>query len=216
MYINLQKVKKQLKRGDLELLCAIKQLDTDYLIEEYWFEAFERFKSLDFITEVKTKKKGEHPYKALRLTEKAKKLLISISYEGAVDDESENIGNWLIKVYLKKAGGIVKNKTELKRRIMWFKTVTGIKGNFLAVLIQCSLNDMYDSESEQSFYDFKKDNPRAILSNMAENLFWTAPNNYARNYTIADSPLYRYFEDNEEYVKEAWVKYLNEDGSRKE
>lgn len=215
MYINLKQVNKYLQRGDLELLCAIKQGDTEYLIETYWLDEKKRFEELDLITEVKTKKKGEHPYKALRLTEKAKKMLISMSFEGSCDEETETLGNWIINTYKNKAGGIVKNKIELKRRLQWYKTITGINGNFLALLIQCAMNDTYDPECGQSFYDYKKDNPRGILSNMGENLMWTPPNNFARKYTLVDSTLYRYYEDNEDYIKAVWFKNLNEDGTRK-
>lgn len=210
MYINLAKT-KNLERGDVELLVAIKQVETTYLIEHLSDSILERLESLSLISRVKPKKKGEHPYTCLRLSDKAKKLLIEMSFEGAADEESEKITSWLINIYKNKEGGIVKNKTETLRRIHWFKTVTEIKKNRLAILLKCFMEDTYDSESGESVKDFMNNNPRGVLSNMLDNVCWSPPNMMARHYTLADSPLYKYWEDNEEYVKLAYKEQTNND-----
>ncbi len=214
MYINLSVLGKSgLEYSDLVFLAAIKQVDKDVL-EKLTGDVFNRLEGLSLLTSIKGKK-GDNPIYNIRLSEKGKKLMTDLSFEGAVDDESEKIRDWVVSVYKNKNGGIVKNKTELGRRIHWFKTVTEIKGNFLAVLIQCVMQDTYDPECGQSFYDAKKDNSRLILSNLAENLFWMPQSHFDRHYTLDKSPLFTYYEDNQEYIKQVWNQLLNEDGSRK-
>ncbi len=214
MHINLSVLGKSgLEYSDLVFLAAIKQVDKDVL-EKLTGDVFNRLEGLSLLTSIKGKK-GDNPIYNIRLSEKGKKLMTDLSFEGAVDDESEKIRDWVVSVYKNKNGGIVKNKTELGRRIHWFKTVTEIKGNFLAVLIQCVMQDTYDPECGQSFYDAKKDNSRLILSNLAENLFWMPQSHFDRHYTLDKSPLFTYYEDNQEYIKQVWNQLLNEDGSRK-
>ena len=214
MYINLSVLGKSgLEYSDLVFLAAIKQVDKDVL-EKLTGDVFNRLEGLSLLTSIKGKK-GDNPIYNIRLSEKGKKLMIDLSFEGAVDEESEKIRDWVVSVYKNKNGGIVKNKTELGRRIHWFKTITEIRGNFLAVLIQCVMQDTYDPECGQSFYDAKKDNSRLILSNLAENLFWMPQSHFDRHYTLDKSPLFTYYEDNQEYIKQVWNQLLNEDGSRK-
>lgn len=212
MYINLKQTQKYLIRGDLELLTAIKQVDTEYLNKELTETDLSRFEALEFIERVKTPKKGQTP---LRLTKKAKNYLNEISYEGSADSESEQIRDWLVKVYKLRKRGIVKNKTEILRRIQWFKTITGIKGNFLGILLQSFIQDTYDESLNLSVEDFMDKNPRGVLSNMLDLVCWNPPNNFARHYTLADSPLYKYFEDNQAYIEDLWEKRLDENGNQK-
>lgn len=212
MYINLKQTQKYLIRGDLELLTAIKQVDTEYLNKELTETDLSRFEALEFIERVKTPKKGQTP---LRLTKKAKNYLNEISYEGSVDDETNVLADWLIGVYKNKPGGIVKNKTEFKRRLMWFKTITQISGNFLAVLLQAFISDTYNDKDGLTVREFMEQNPRGVLNNMLDILCWNPPNHFARNYTLADSPLYIYYENNQAYIEEMWAKTLDENGNRK-
>lgn len=212
MYINLKQVDKHLKRGDLELLTAIKQIDTEYLNRELTEADLSRFEALEFIERVKSPKKGETP---LRLSKKAKTYLNEISYEGSVDDETNILADWLIGVYKNKPGGIVKNKTEFKRRLMWFKTITEIRGNFLATLLQAFISDTYNDKDGLTVREFMEQNPRGVLNNMLDILCWNPPNHFARNYTLADSPLYIYYENNQAYIEEMWAKTLDENGNRK-
>ena len=214
MYINLSVLGKSgLEYSDLVFLAAIKQVDKKVL-ENLTGDIFNRLEGLSLLISIKGKK-GDNPIYNIRLSEKGKKLMTDLSFEGAVDEESEKIRDWVVSVYKNKNGGIVKNKTELGRRIHWFKTITEIKGNFLAVLIQCVMQDTYDPECGQSFYEAKKDSPRLILSNLAENLFWMPQSHFDKHYTLDKSPLFTYYEDNQEYIKQVWNQLLNEDGSRK-
>lgn len=211
MFINFNIYKKyNLTPEYLIQLLAVKQKQT----EEINTDVLGRFEELGYVSYTKGKK-NQDIRELVRLSDKGKKLLTDLSFEGAVDDESEKIRDWVVSVYKNKNGGIVKNKTELGRRIHWFKTITEIKGNFLAVLIQCVMQDTYDPECGQSFYDAKKDNPRLILSNLAENLFFSQQSHFDKHYTLDKSPLFTYYEDNQEYIKQVWNQLLNEDGSRK-
>lgn len=210
MYINLSKTKQNFRRGDLELLVAIKQVNTEYLIIEMSENDLMQFEDLNFISRVKVKKKDEHPYKCLRLSETASRLLIEASYEGSADEESKTIAEWVIKIYKNKSGGIVKNKTEILRRLHWFKNATNITGNKLAILTQCFMEDTYDPSSGESVKDFMDSNSRGVLSNMADNIFWAPTSLYDKHKTLDKSPLYIYYEDNEDYIKQVWRDKLTE------
>lgn len=203
MYINFS-LSSNLLCGDIEKLTAIKQKETEWLKVNLSESDLSRFEELNFTSRVKTKNKAEHPLKSLRLSDKAKKLTADLSYEGAVDEEAQTLAKWVIQVYSSRKGGFVKNKTELARRIQWFKTITSIGGNHLALLIQCALIDTYDSDSGESFYDFKEKNSRGILSNMGENLFWSPTSIMDKHKTLDKSPLYTYYTDNQKYVENIW------------
>ena len=203
MYINF-KGRKELKRGDLELLCAIKQGELEYLKEELNEDDLGRFKLLELLSEVKQKTKDEHAYKRLRLSDKGKKLLVAMSFEGSVDSEAEILGDWLIKLYKNKAGGIVRNKIEVKRTIQWFKTITGIRENRLAKLFQCFLEDTYNEEDGMSVKEFMEYNPRGVLSNMLDYVCFNPTSVFDKHKTLDKSPLYNYYQDNQEYVEKVW------------
>lgn len=215
MYINLQQTVKKLKRGQLELLIAIKQVNLEYLLEELTEEDLKYFEGLGFIDRIKAKKKDEHPYTSIRLSPQAKQFLINCSFEGAPDEQTEAIVKWLIPIYKGKSGGIVKNKKEITRRVHWFKTVTGITGNYLAVLLNSFIENTFDPSTGDTIFEFKEKNPRGVLSNMLDNVCWSPPNMMAKHYTLADSPLFTYYEDNEEYIKDIWDKVLDENGNKK-
>jgi len=52
MYINLKQTQKHLQRGDLELLVALKLVDTEYLNRELTEPDLSRFEALEFIERV--------------------------------------------------------------------------------------------------------------------------------------------------------------------
>lgn len=214
MYINIEVYKNSgLEYSDLIFLAGIKQIKPE-ILETLTDDIISRFKALELVTSIKGKR-GEDERLKIRLSEKGKEFMIKLSYEGSADEETEKIKDWIISVYKNKDGGIVKNKTELGRRIQWFKTVTNIQGNFLAVLIQCAMQDTYNNSCGQTFYEYKKDNPRAMLSNLAENLFFTPESVFDKHKTLDKSPLYTYYEDNKDYVQEVWKTNLDEKGNRK-
>ena len=205
MYLNISVfTKSNLQFSDLVFLAAINQTETDWLIENLNEDVYRRFSAFSLITHIKQKSKKEHLYTSLRISEVGAKFLADISYEGAVDSETEVIADWLINIYKTKSGGIVKNKTEIKRRIHWFKTVTQIKGNKLAVLLQSFLQDTYNEQDGLTVKEFMEQNSRGVLSNMLDNVCWNPTSLYDKHKTLDKSPLWQYYEENIEYINKVW------------
>ena len=205
MYLNISVfTKSNLQFSDLVFLAAINQTETDWLIENLNEDVYRRFSEFSLIKHIKQKSKKEHLYVSLRLSDSGKSLLVNLSYEGAVDSETEVIADWLINIYKAKSGGIVKNKTEIKRRIQWFKTVTQIKGNKLAVLLQSFLQDTYNEQDGLTVKEFMEQNPRGVLSNMLDNVCFNPTSVFDRHKTLDKSPLWQYYEDNLEYINQVW------------
>ena len=205
MYLNVSVfTKSNLQFSDLVFLAAINQTETDWLIENLNEDVYNRFNELSLIKHIKQKSKKEHLYTSLRLSDSGKSLLVNLSYEGAVDSETDIIADWLINIYKAKSGGIVKNKTEIKRRIHWFKTATQIKGNKLAVLLQSFLQDTYNEQDGLTVKEFMEQNSRGVLSNMLDNVCWNPTSLYDKHKTLDKSPLWQYYEENIEYINKVW------------
>ena len=205
MYLNISVfTKSNLQFSDLVFLAAINQTETDWLIENLNEGVYSRFNELSLIKHIKQKSKKEHLYTSLRISEVGAKFLADISYEGAVDSETEVIADWLINIYKTKSGGIVKNKTEIKRRIHWFKTVTQIKGNKLAVLLQSFLQDTYNEQDGLTVKEFMEQNSRGVLSNMLDNICFNPTSVFDKHKTLDKSPLWQYYEENIEYINKVW------------
>ena len=205
MYLNISVfTKSNLQFSDLVFLAAINQTETDWLIENLNEGVYSRFNELSLIKHIKQKSKKEHLYTSLRISEIGAKFLADISYEGAVDSETEVIADWLINIYKAKSGGIVKNKTEIKRRIHWFKTATQIKGNKLAVLLQSFLQDTYNEQDGLTVKEFMEQNPRGVLSNMLDNVCFNPTSVFDKHKTLDKSPLWQYYEENIEYINKVW------------
>lgn len=205
MYLNISVfTKSNLQFSDLVFLAAINQTETNWLIENLNEDVYNRFNELSLIKHIKQKSKKEHLYTSLRLSEQGKSLLVNLSYEGAVDSETDIIADWLINIYKSKSGGIVKNKTEIKRRIHWFKTVTQIKGNKLAVLLQSFLQDTYNEQDGLTVKEFMEQNSRGVLSNMLDNVCFNPTSVFDKHKTLDKSPLWQYYEENIEYINKVW------------
>lgn len=196
MYINFKKLEDYgLVCEYFFLLIAIKQkeeLNTfayyDEDIVEVWLEA----------GIIKKLKGGD-----LRLDKKGLKILKDITDSSEITKDTEILVEWLIKVY-KAKGGIVRNKKETKRRLQWFSDQTGFYGNKLALLLQCFINDTYDKDSGLSIDEAKRINPRLQLSVMVDNVMFTPPNNFSTKYSLDNSPLWDYYEENESYIEDVW------------
>ena len=205
MYLNISVfTKSNLQFSDLVFLAAINQTETDWLIENLNEDVYRRFSKLSLIKHIKQKSKKEHLYTSLRISEVGAKFLADISYEGAVDSETEVIADWLINIYKAKSGGIVKNKTEIKKRIQWFKTATQIKGNKLAVLLQSFLQDTYNEQDGLTVKEFMEQNSRGVLSNMLDNVCFNPTSVFDKHKTLDKSPLWQYYEENIEYINKVW------------
>lgn len=201
MFINfrvLNKFLEQFSLHDFLYLCAVKQQD-----EESIKEIGEKISVIRLLEHnyIKTLKNGE-----VRLDKKGTELLNKISKSDEITSDTEQFANWLISVYKGREDGIVKNKTECKRRLQWFQDQTGLYRNHLALLLKCFMGDTYTKESGLSIQEFKEQNPRMVLSNLVDNIFWTPKNNFARHYNLDDSPLWNYYQDNMEYIEEVWRK----------
>lgn len=199
MYINFNKLHRSgITLEQLFWLCAVQQKEPEEITNLYYDEdSVEKFLEKGFL---KRLKKGE-----LRIDTKGTKFLKDISSSGVISIETEVIVDWLIKVY-KSRNGAVKNKKETQRRCQWFSDETGIVGNYLAVLLRCFVQDVYQSDTGQSIEEARADNPRLQLSVLTDNIFWNPPNNFARNYTLDNSPLWNYYDEYTEYITEQWKK----------
>lgn len=205
MWFNTQLfIKKQLQIGDLEKLTAIKvrEPNLSYFVSE---DDLKRFEQLNYIKYVKPTKKGQSALELVRIDKKGSDLLLDLARTGGVDDDITVLLNWLVNVYKSREKGIVKNKKEIERQLSWFSDITGFKKNKLALLLSCFINDIYDDESV-SFVEYKKYNPRAVLSNMLDNLIHKSDNLFNKHYNLDNSPLFTYYLDNKEYVEEVWRK----------
>lgn len=201
MYLNFKILDKFLEQyliEDFLYLCAVKQQDDETQKEYYSLNPNQKLFEQGYI---KTLKNGE-----VRLDKKGTELLNKISKSDEITSDTEQFANWLISVYKGREDGIVKNKAELKRRIQWFQDQTGLYRNHLALLLKCFMGDTYTKESGLSIQEFKEQNPRMVLSNLVDNVFWTPKNNFARHYNLDDSPLWNYYQDNQKYVEEVWRK----------
>ena len=213
MYINFKNFQKSSLSGeDLVLLCAIKQGNTAFI--ESFCNLLPALKEKGLITEIKGTKKQTETEK-LRVSKKGSKLLLDLCYEGDVDEETIKIAEWIVKAYKNRENGFVRNIKELERRIQWFKKITNINNNFLVYLIKLAMLDTYDPSCGLTPEEARKENPRLIMSNMAENLFWKSDNIFNKRYKLEESELFKYYEDNKEFVHAVWERELNEDGSKK-
>jgi hypothetical protein len=207
-YLNFKLYK--LEPQDLYYLLSLKQVEGIVIPQDTLI----RFSEQELVKSIKGKK-GDSEDSKLRLSDKGKKLLVNLSFEGAPDEETESLVEWLVKLFKNRSGGIIKNKVETKRRLQWFKTETQIFGNYLAILIQSFINDTYSKDLGMSVEDFMEQNERGVLNNILDNVFWKPESVFDKHKTLEKSPLFQYYEDNEEYVKQIWNNRLDENGNRK-
>lgn len=197
MYINFNQFRKlKLTEEFVFFLLAVKSEDKEYI------ENFnDKQKSLEegYIKQIKS---GDY-----RLDKKGKEVLNKLSKSDKISEETEKLAEWIANYYKNKKGGIVRNKKELQRRISWFSDQTSIRGNALAILISCYINDSFDESLGLSMQEFKEqNNGRMTLSFIPENVFWKPLNHFQKNYTLDESSLYNYYLDNQKYIEEQWKK----------
>lgn len=197
MFINFNQFRKlKLTEEFVFFLLAVKSEDKEYI------ENFnDKQKSLEegYIKQIKS---GDY-----RLDKKGKEILNKLSKSDKISEETERLAEWITNYYKNKKGGIVRNKKELQRRISWFSDQTSIRGNALAILISCYINDSFDERLGLSMQEFKEqNNGRMTLSFIPENVFWKPLNHFQKNYTLDESSLYNYYLDNQKYIEEQWKK----------
>lgn len=214
MYINFELLfNKNIHSAELLCLQAIHQQKSEELEEVIKLlicdDYLKRFKEEGLVTVVKGKS-SESELKKLRTTPKGRDLLLSLQKKQEWDEDDEKVIEWLLSVYNKKPNYVKGNNTEAKRRTHWFKMETGIVKNYLTKLIYCFINDSFVDDPKDKrgfsikFSEFKQENPRAVLSNKIENIFWTPKDNFARYYDLEYSPLWKYYNENKEYINKKW------------
>ncbi len=191
MYINFKAYEKhkQLAMGDIELLVAINQKETDFLMDYYWKDSYERFERLSLIEHIKAKKKGEHPYISLRLSKEGKKLLEELETP-PVEEEDKKVFEWL-KAHYKKMGKEIGNGAKTQRHIRDFRIKTGIEKNNLLRLCIAFLSD--------------EDNMQ--YNNILEYAFYKAPTAFETKFNIEESRLYKYYMKREDHFKSIFEQY---------
>lgn len=188
MYINLTTFSKYgLEFEDLIFLCAISQKDSEFLINNLLDSIFKRFETLSLLTNVKSKKKDEHPYVSLRLNEKGKQLLSDLG-EAGILEEDKQVYDWLSNYY-KNAGKEIGNRKKTLSHIKDFRVKSKIEKNNLIKLC----------------VDFLKENEER--SNKLEYIFYYPKTVFAARFDLEESWLYAHFLKKEEYFKSVFEEY---------
>ena len=190
MYINLKVFQSSgLQFGDLVFLCAISQRDSEFLINNLTDDCFNRLEALSLLTNVKSKKKDEHPYISLRLSEKGKQLLSELE-EAEILEEDEKVLSWLCDQYL-KLDKTVGNKKRTARHIRDFRIKSGIEKNNLIRLC----------------LDFLSDETNMEYNNVLEYAFYKAPTAFQTRFNLEDSRLYKHYIKHKERLDSTFETY---------
>lgn len=206
MYINLKQLEKCGLDGNSIMILNIIKQNSNGAQEE-----FLKCLSVDWelIKDyVEFTKKGSTNESKARLNKKGKELLIKL-VTSSVDEDTEKIGDWIKKTYKSRPSGIVRNYKELLKRLQWWSDVTNIKQNELAILIKAFMANTYDPESGMTIEEAKKNNPFLVLSNVAENVFWSPKDVFAKHYSLDDSPLWQFYDDNIGFFAKEFDKLKN-------
>ena len=130
MYINISVLEKSgLLFSDLVFLCAISQIESEWVCNNLPSDVYSRFKELNLVKHIKQKSKKEHPYTSLRLSDVGKALISELE-EAEVLEEDKTVFEWLKNYYL-KAGKEIGNGAKIQRHIRDFRLKSGIQKNNL-------------------------------------------------------------------------------------
>ena len=150
MFVNFKHL--TLKPSSVFNLLAIKQKETNYLLENLSQEEYSHFETLSFITHIRQKKKEEHLYISLRLSKKGLDFLEKLEEVELLEEDSV-VGEWLCKYYL-DAGKSVGNKKKLFRHIKAFRVQSGIEKNNLIKLCTHFLKHNEERSNKLEFVFF--------------------------------------------------------------
>jgi hypothetical protein len=188
MFLNIKAFEKSgLQFDDLVFLCALNQKETKFLINNLADTTFKRFEALSLLTNVKSKKKDEHPYISLRLNEAGKQLLSDLE-EAEILEEDSTVYEWLANYY-KSAGKEIGNRKKTLSHIKDFRIKSGIERNNLIRL--CT--------------DFLKDNEER--SNKLQFVFYYPKTVFATRFDLEESWLYSHYLKKEDYFKSIFETY---------
>jgi hypothetical protein len=176
MYINLKVLEKSgLHFDDLVFLCALNQKDSEFLINNLTDTTFKRFEALSLLTNIKAKKKNEHSYISLRLSEQGKQLLSELE-EAEVEEQDSKVMEWMGEQYL-KAGKTIGNKKRTARHIRDFRIKSNIEKNNLIKLC----------------LDFLSDEENMDYNNVLEFAFYKPMTAFQTRFQLEDSRLYKHY-----------------------
>lgn len=188
MFINLKVFQKSgLQFGDLIFLCGISQRDSDFIVENLTEDCFKRLEALSLLTNVKSKRKNEHPYISLRLSEKGKQLLSELE-EAPVEPEDKTVFEWLKSYYI-KAGKEIGNGAKTQRHIKDFRLKSGIQKNNLINLV----------------LDFLAENEEK--SKKLEYIWYYPKTAFATRFDLEESWLWAHFTKNKERLEKTFEEY---------
>lgn len=191
MFINFSLFEKSnLLVSDLVFLAAIKQTETEFLLKNLIESDYNRFKELSLIKHIKVKKKDEHPYISLRLSDKGVKLINTIFSEPIAGQDEEILFEWLSNYYLERKKEIG-NPNRVKKLLAWFSNETGIYKNNLIKLIVDFLKDEYVDE-ESRVLEFILFYPKKFTTDKGKTVAYEARPD------IFDSWLYKHYQKNKE------------------
>lgn len=200
MYINFSVFNSvELQKSDLVFLAAIKQIETDFLQKNLTEDDYTRFKELSLIKHIKTKKKNEHPYISLRLSDKGTKFINTVFSEPVAGEDEEILFNWLSKYYLER-NKEVGNPNRVKKLLAWFSNETGIYKNNLIKLIVDFLKDEYVDE-ESRVLEFILFYPKKFTTDKGKTVAYEAKPD------IYDSWLYKHYQKNKERIERTFENY---------
>lgn len=203
MYINLKQLEKCGVDGNSIMILNIIKQNSNGAQEEFLKRLSVDWELIkDYI---EFTKKGASNEAKVRLNKKGKDLLIKL-VTSSVDEDTEKIAEWVKTTYKNRPSGIVRNYTELKKRIQWFSDVSNIKQNELALLIKAFMSNTYDPESGLTIEEAKKNNPFLVLSNIAENMFYSPESHFDKHYTLDKSPLWQFYNDNIDFFAKEFDK----------
>ena len=189
-YINFKVLADtRLQPQDVVILIAIKQKETEYLIETYWLDTLDRLEARSLIEYIKTIKKGAHPFTGLRLSSAGKKVLDALG-EAEVDEEDKVVFEWL-KSHYKKIGKEIGNGAKTQRHIRDFRIKSGIQKNNLIELCLAFLRD--------------EDNMQ--YNNILEYAFYKAATAFETRFQLEESRLYKYYLKREAHFKSIFKEY---------
>lgn len=178
-------MEKGLSYYDFTLLQLLAQNTDPKIYEELIIhmrdENLTRLHALDLIAMVKLKRKTDHDYTRMRLSKKGKEVFRNaqiIDYTEA----DEKLEEALAAMY-GKLNKPVGNDVKVKQMIAWFRTETQYSRKMLYFAVQYFLGK-HEDEGKVKYIP------------SLENLLWKSSNVFAAKWSLADSRLYQFINEN--------------------
>ena len=144
-------------------------------------EDLTRLHALDMLSLIKLKRKADHDYTRLRLSKKGKEAFRNAQIVDYTK-EDELLLEHLTGLY-KKMDKTVGNEVKVKQMIAWFRTEADFTRKHIYIAIKFFLTKHQE-----------EDKTKYIPS--LENLMWKSSNVFATKWSLADSRLYQFIQEN--------------------